>query len=92
MGLLRDRFTDRPPEGDLTPSEARSLWPDLFLWVHPNLGWFNASGSDLSDSIRRVVAAAGVRSCLMISEDIPPSWEVTVPRVIETLRRAGGEP
>ena len=29
-----------PPEGDLSVAEARALWPDKFLWLHPPLGWF----------------------------------------------------
>ena len=34
-----DSFTP-PPEGDMSVADARSLWPDKFLWLHPPLGWY----------------------------------------------------
>jgi len=40
--------------------------------------------------------AGPTRLCLMISEEVPPDWQRTVPLVLETLDRlgpqAGGEP
>jgi hypothetical protein len=69
----------------MTVEEARACWPDKFLWVNPNLGLYN-SLETLPENIRRLQAAAGkTRSCLMISEDIPPDWERTVPLVLKTL-------
>lgn len=80
-----DSFTP-PPEGDMSVTEARELWPDKFLWLHPPLGWYRESQAELSGRIRRMVADAGAkRFCLMISEDVPPGWERTVPEVLRTL-------
>lgn len=80
-----DSFTE-PPEGDLTVAEARAAWPDKFLWLHPNLGWYQLSPDDLADNICRAWRASGpTRACLMISEDIPPGWERTVPAVLDLL-------
>jgi hypothetical protein len=80
-----DSFTE-PPEGDMTVAEARAAWPDKFLWVHPNLGWYQLAPEALVEHIRRVAHDAGpTRACLMISEDIPPDWERTIPAILATL-------
>lgn len=76
-----------PPEGDLTVAEARRCWPDLMLWCHPSLGWYRESPDMLRSLIRGMVRDAGPRRfCLMISEEIPPDWERTVPQVLALLR------
>ena len=78
-----------PPEGDLTVAEARALWPDKFLWLHPPLGWHRGEPTDLGKQISRMIAEAGPsRFCLMISEDVPPQWEQTVPWILRILRQA----
>lgn len=75
-----------PPEGDMTASEARSVWPDKFFWLHPNLGWFRLQEKELATKIRETVKAAGPsRFCLMLSEDVPPEWESAIPVVLKTL-------
>jgi len=79
-----DSFTEAP-EGDMTVAEARDRWPDKFLWIHPNLGLYH-NPKCLGANIRRIQLAAGnTRSCLMISEDIPPDWRQTVPLVLEAI-------
>lgn len=79
-----DSFTE-PPEGDMTVAEARAIWQDTFLWVHPGLGLYKEPET-LASHIARLQAAAGnTRSCLMISEDVPPDWQRTVPQVLEAL-------
>jgi hypothetical protein len=83
-----DSFTE-PPEGDMSVADARAAWPEKFLWVHPNLGWYEHPEA-LPDRIRRVVREAGpTRYCLMISEEVPPNWERTIPMVLETLQERG---
>lgn len=79
-----DSFTEAP-EGDMTVDAARTLWPDKFLWVHPNLGLYRHPDT-LAAQVRRLCAAAGnTRACLMISEDVPPNWQQTVPMVLDAL-------
>lgn len=79
-----DSFTEAP-EGDMTVEEARARWPDTFLWVHPNLGLYS-NPDTLAEQIRRLCVAAGnTRYCLMISEDVPPDWQHTIPIVLNTL-------
>ena len=76
-----------PPEGDMTVAEARQAWPDKMLWCHPSLGWFRERETTLRQLIKGMVRAAGPRRfCLMISEEIPPDWERTVPLVLTLLR------
>jgi hypothetical protein len=81
-----DSFTP-PPEGDMSVAEARALWPDKFLWLHPPLGWYRESPTVLTDRISRMIDDAGARRCcLMISEDVPPAWEQTVPAVLRACQ------
>ena len=80
-----DSFTEFP-EGDLTVAEARTAWPDKYLWLHPNLGWYRLPAPELCAKIRRIRQEAGpTRFCMMISEEVPPAWEQTVPLILETL-------
>jgi hypothetical protein len=81
-----DSFT-QAPEGDMTTREARACWPDKFLWLHPNLGWYSLSEDELTARVRQMVQdAGGRRYCLMISEDIPPAAPRTIPAVLRTLQ------
>jgi hypothetical protein len=80
-----DSFTE-PPEGDLTTAEARGAWPEKFLWLHPNLGWYALPERELFAQIRRMVRQAGPRRfCLMISEEVPEQWARAVPAILATL-------
>ena len=84
-----DSFTESP-EGDMTVAEARSAWPDKFLWLHPNLGWYRLPPAELTTQIRRIVHEAGpTRCCLMISEEVPPDWEASVPITLEAISAEG---
>jgi hypothetical protein len=75
-----------PPEGDLSAAEARALFPDTFLWLHPNLGWYERPKAELAEGIRRLAADAGPRRyCMLISEELPPNWQQSIPVVLDTL-------
>ncbi len=81
-----DSFTE-PPEGDMTAAEARAAWPDKFLWLHPNLGWYRLPAAELAGEVRRLCREAGPsRYCLLISEEVPPCWRESVPVVLDALR------
>ena len=80
-----DSFTP-PPEGDMSAAEARASWPDKFLWLHPPLGWYQQDRATLRHRVQQMARDAGPRRyCLMISEDVPPDWQQTVPAVLEAL-------
>ena len=67
-------------------AEARSFWPEKFLWLHPNLGWYALPPNDLVSNIQEMARAAGPRRyCMMISEEVPPDCQRTVPLVLEAL-------
>jgi hypothetical protein len=75
-----------PPEGDLSVAEARGLWPEKFLWLHPPLGWFHLEEGRLLANVRRMIADAGpTRYCLMISEEVPNDWRGAVFRILDML-------
>ncbi|MCF6238975.1 MAG: hypothetical protein L3J79_09230 [Candidatus Marinimicrobia bacterium] len=80
-----DSLTEAP-EGNMSIEDARSCWPDKYLWIHPNLGWYKQSDKSLENSIRSAATAAGsARYCLEISEEIPTDWERTIPLVLNAL-------
>ena len=82
-----------PPEGDMSTAEARHWWPDKFLWLHPTLTWYDLPTQNLLENVRQMVKAAGPnRFCLMISEELPPNWQVAVPRILEMLDQMGSSP
>ncbi len=84
-----DSFT-QPPEGDMSVAEARACWPDKFLWVQPNLGWYALPEDVFLARVTRAAREAGPRRyCLMISEEIPPDWQRTVPAILRTLAGEG---
>lgn len=78
-----------PPEGDMTTADARRLWADKFLWCHPSLTWYSMPPAELTQRVQAMAAAAGpTRYCLMISEEVPPDWETTVPVALQALERS----
>lgn len=77
-----------PPEGDLTTAEARRRWPDKFFWLHPTLTWYSLPPQELVERILGMIQAAGpYRYCLLISEEVPPNWQTTVPLILDALNR-----
>ena len=77
-----------PPEGDLTTVEARRLWPAKFFWCHPSLTWYSLPPEELARRVQEMARAAGPhRYCLMISEEVPPEWQATVPAALDALAR-----
>jgi hypothetical protein len=76
-----------PPEGDMSMAECRSAWPEKFLWLHPTLSWFRIAPEQMLNEIRQMMNDVGPnRFCLMISEEVPPEWEVRVPMILQMLR------
>ena len=74
-----------PPEGDMTTLEARQYWPDTFLWASDPF-WYSLSDRELMAHIRHMAKDAGPkRYCMMISEEVPPEWQKTIPAVLKAL-------
>lgn len=75
-----------PPEGDMTVGAARKAWPEKFFWLHPSLGWYASPEKQLIGNVIRMAKDAGPRRyCMMISEEIPPHWQRTIPLMLDTL-------
>ena len=84
-----DSFTEAP-EGDMSVGEARKIWPEKFLWLHPNLNWYHLPPKELKENVNRIVRQAGARHfCLMISEEVPANWRETVPFVMDIIENKG---
>jgi len=78
------------PEGDMTIGDARRLWPDKFLWLHPSLTYYAKAREQFGDALRDMARQAGPSQyCLMISEDVPPNWAQTIPWALETMNTIG---
>jgi len=73
------------PEGDITIAEARQLWPEKFLWMHPSLTWDTLTDTELINNILQMVRDANTRFCFQISEEVPPDWKRTIPLILKTL-------
>lgn len=81
-----DSFTE-PPEGDMTVKEAHEAWPDKFLWLHPNLGWYGLPDAEFAGKLEGIADAAGpTRYCVMISEEVPPDWQRKIPLALSVLK------
>jgi hypothetical protein len=83
-----------PPEGDMTLGQARAVWPAKLLWSNSNGSTWELPPERLRREVLQRVAdgsAGGARLAFEISEDLPVSWEHSVPVVLEALRetRAG---
>ena len=75
-----------PPEGDLTIKEARQLWPDRFLWVHPTLCWYDMGVETLIENVLDIASQADhKRFCLQLSEEVPDNWQETLPALLDAL-------
>lgn len=80
-----DSFTEAP-EGDMSVGEARKIWPEKFLWLHPNLNWYHLQPKELKENVNRIVRQAGTkRFCLMISEEVPANWRETILFVLNAI-------
>ena len=84
--------------GVLDAAEARALWPDSFLWLHPSLTWFRLPLQEVRSRFRRMAREAGPRRyCFEISEEVPQNWRETIPSILSELAswdgtRAGQPP
>jgi hypothetical protein len=80
-----DSFTSSP-EGDMTVKEARDIWPDKFLWIHPSLSLFEEDIEKVKVFIQEAVENSGdTLYSFLISEDVPPHAIKGIPKVLEFL-------
>ncbi len=80
-----------PPEGDMSISECRSLWPDKKFWVNINVSNYNLPPDDLRAYIYKTIeegAVDGKGLAFEVSEDLPENWKESMKVVLEALNEA----
>lgn len=80
-----------PPEGDMTLSEARSLWPGKLLWSNINVACYNLPPDELKDLVwSRIAEGApdGRRLAFEVSEQYPENWRTSLHTVLDALEEA----
>ena len=84
-----DSLTE-PPEGDMTYRQCRRLWPDLVFWANINVDLYYRPADELREAVVAKRDRAGKRGLAFeISEDLPATWQESVPVVLETLEELG---
>lgn len=84
---LIESFTP-PPEGDMTLSEAREVWPDKLLWSNINVDCYYLPPQQLRDLVLARVAEAapdGRKLAFEVSEQYPDNWPESLPVVLDAL-------
>ena len=84
---LIESFTTHP-EGDMTLTEARQIWPDKLLWSNINVACYNLSPKQLHDLVLERVAEAapdGKGLAFEVSEQYPDNWQESMPIVLAAL-------
>ena len=81
---------NEPPEGDMMFDECRRVWPDKVLWGHINIDLYSRPAAELRDAVLAMQARAGKQGVAFeISEDLPQTWETSIPVVLDALAEAG---
>jgi hypothetical protein len=79
-----------PPEGDMLYDQCRRAWPDKVLWGNLNIELYYGPTDRLRAEVVAKRERAGKRAfAFEISEDLPATWQTTIPVVLETLRDLG---
>jgi hypothetical protein len=80
-----DSLTE-PPEGDITYDQCRRYWPDLVFWANINMGLYCRPAEELREAVIAKRERAGKKGLAFeISEDLPTTWQETIPVVLDTL-------
>jgi hypothetical protein len=77
-----------PPEGDLTLTEARQVWPDKLFWSNINVACYYLPPRELRELVLARVAEAaldGKKLAFEVSEQYPDNWRSSIPVVLEAL-------
>jgi hypothetical protein len=78
-----------PPEGDLSLSQARAVWPDKLLWSNINVSSYELPEKQLRELVLSRVAEAapdGRRLAFEVSEQYPSNWMYSMPIVLDALQ------
>lgn len=78
-----------PPEGDMTPAEARGALGQKLFWANINISNYTLPPAELRKVVLQGVADGSVDGRLFayeISEDLPANWEEAIPVVLDALK------
>jgi len=80
-----DSLTEAP-EGDMDYDECRRLWPHLVFWANINVELYYGPADALRSAVIAKRERAGKRAfAFEISEDLPATWEKSIPVVLQAL-------
>ncbi len=77
-----------PPEGDLSLSEARRIWPNKLFWVNIRVSDYNLPPQELTEHVLSLVdqaAVEGAQLAFEVSEHLPVNWKESMPVVLQAL-------
>lgn len=77
-----------PPEGDMTLTECRKIWPEKLFWSNINVACYDLAPAQLKEVVlQRCQEAApdGRRLAFEVSEQYPANWKESIPVVLEAL-------
>ena len=84
-----DSLTE-PPEGDMTYDECRRHWPALVFWANINVDLYYHPADELREAVIAKRERAGKKGLAFeVSEDLPTTWEKSIPVVLNTLQELG---
>jgi hypothetical protein len=82
-----------PPEGDLTLTEARQVWPDKLFWSNINVACYDLPPRELRQLVLDRVAEAAPDGRLLafeVSEQYPDNWRDSIGVVLDALEETRG--
>lgn len=81
-----DSLTE-PPEGDMTYEQCRRVWPHLVFWANINVDLYYRPADELRAAVVAKRERGGKRGfAFEISEDLPTTWQESIPVVLQTLQ------
>ena len=77
-----------PPEGDMTLTECREIWPDKLFWSNINVACYDLPPKELKAEVLRRVEEGAIDGCKLafeVSEQYPDNWAHSLHIVLDAL-------
>lgn len=96
LNVIADQIAEAPyaiidslteaPEGDMPYDHCRRRWPNLVFWANINVDLYYRPADELRAAVIAKRERAGKQGfAFEISEDLPTTWQDSIPVVLETL-------
>ena len=70
----------------MTYDQCRRYWPDLVFWANINVDLYYRPAEELREAVTAKRERAGKKGLAFeISEDLPTTWQESIPVVLNTL-------